>query len=132
MSKRVLQPFPGCTIVHSAAGDIQFGSPSEIIKLLQKMQIEVPHIIVLPDDFFAFGINQASVEFPLYYFLFLKQGFFKNEKFVLVGTPRQIQRVKTILQLTLLGPTDRQMRSWGVANIAELRRELDFMALKKR
>ncbi|MFH1707292.1 MAG: cyclic nucleotide-binding domain-containing protein [Planctomycetota bacterium] len=132
MSKRVLQPFPGCTIVHTAAGDIQFGSPSEIIKLLQKVQIEVPHIIVLPDDFFAFGINQSSVEFPLYYFLFLKKGFFKSEKFILIGTPAQIRRVKTILKLTLLGPTDRQMKTWGISNSAELRRELNFMALKKR
>jgi CRP-like cAMP-binding protein len=131
MALEVLTPFPGCTIVKTSEGNIQFGSPSDIIKLLQKENIEVPSKIVLPDDFFAFGINQASIEFPLYYFLFVKKGFFEEKKFEVIGTPDQLKRTADILNLTLLGPTLKQMKSWKISDAARIRKELDFMAIKK-
>ncbi len=130
MSIEVLTPLPGCCIAQTAAGEIQFGAPSDIIKLLQKKNIEIPSIIVLPDEFFSYGINQASIEFPLYYFLFVKQGFFKNEKFTLIGTKEQLKRVKQVLQLTLLGPTDKQFKDWKIPKASSIRKELNFMALK--
>ena len=105
MTFKVLTPFPGCSIVQGTDGDLQFGSPSDIIKLLQRENLEIPSAVVLPDDFFAHGINQASIEFPLYYFLFVNRGYSENRKFTLVGTPEQLERVKHILQLTLLGPS---------------------------
>ena len=131
MKPPVEEAFPGCFIANTSIGDIQFGSPSDIIKLLQNKNIPVPATLVLPDDFFAFGINQASIEFPLYYFLFIKQGFYNNGKFRLIGTPEQLKRARHILQLTLLGPTDTQMKTWHIKNVAAIRKELNFMALKK-
>lgn len=127
----VIQPFPGCCIAETSAGSIQFGSPSDIIKLLQIKKIDIPSIIVLPDDFFAFGINQASIEFPLYYFLFVQQALVNNQKFTIVGTPSQIKRVKQILYLTLLGPTDKQLKQWKIKNAKQIRKELNFLALRK-
>ena len=131
MSIEVLTPLSGCCIAQTGAGEIQFGAPSDIIKLLQKKNIVIPSIIVLPDEFFSYGTTQASIEFPLYSFLFIKQGLFKNEKFTLIGTTEQLKRVKKVLQLTLLGPTDKQLKDWKIPNPSSIRKELNFMALKK-
>jgi len=131
MVLEVLTPFLGCTIVKGPEEDLQFGSPSDIIKLLQKENIEIPSAIVLPDNFFSYGINQASIEFPLYYFLFVNKGYSENRKFVLVGTPDQIDRVKRFLKLTLLGPSLEQMKEWKIPEADRIYKELQFMALKK-
>ena len=131
MALDVLTPFPGCSIIEGPEGALQFGSPSDIIKLLQQENIPIPSAVVLPDNFFAHGINQASIEFPLYYFLFVNRGFAENKKFILAGTDDQIDRVKEILNLTLLGPTMEQMKEWDIPEAEQIYNELRFMALKK-
>ncbi|MEK7512355.1 MAG: cyclic nucleotide-binding domain-containing protein [Patescibacteria group bacterium] len=110
----VYEKMPGCKIVFRPEGSIMLGCPSEVLKLLTKLgsSLGVPKIIILPAYFFQHGVNQAALEFILYHFLFIQGGFFKGEKFTLIGTADQISRMRAILELSLNGPTREQMESW--------------------
>ncbi|MDQ7825561.1 MAG: cyclic nucleotide-binding domain-containing protein [Candidatus Eremiobacteraeota bacterium] len=109
----VLNIAPGCVVVRCVQGDIMFGSPSDIIKVFIKKQIPVPSAVVLPSSFFKYGLNQASVEFPLYYHIFVKKDPEKG-KFTLIGDHDALERQHRILRQTLMGPSEEQMRAWGI------------------
>jgi CRP-like cAMP-binding protein len=104
---------PGCVIVETPGLSIMFGAPSDIVKLLIRKSISVPSHVVLPHGFFKFGLCLASVEFPLYYHLFVQKKLGK-EKFTIIGDRHAVQRQHAILQQTLMGPTETQMESWGI------------------
>lgn len=103
----------GCIIVRCNDILIMFGSPSDIVKILFRKNLPIPHRIVLPHAFFKFGLCQASVEFPLYYHLFVRKDK-KNEKFTIIGDRESIDRQYSILEQTLTGPSLEQMHSWGI------------------
>lgn len=95
----------GCFRVAVGEEDMLFGCPSEIVKVFMRRNEKMPRTIVLPTDFYRGGIVQANLEFPVYYFLFVLQGWAKGEKLKVVGTPDQLARIKKLLDLTVLGPS---------------------------
>jgi len=109
---------PGCIIVRGPSLDIMFGAPSDVVKLLIRKNLPVPYHVVLSPSFFKFGLCQASVEFPLYYHLFVRNS---SEKFTLIGDRDTIDRQYSILQQTLIGPTHEQMSHWGIEKAVQER-----------
>jgi len=106
----------GCFLVEIGSKSILTGCPSEILKVLKNLGIEMPTIIVLPSFFYWEGIIQADLEFPLYNFLFMQGRYFQGEKLKVIGTTEQINRMQKLLHLTLLGPTKEQLEHWNISN----------------
>jgi len=113
---------------------INFGSPPESIKGLLNRGKNKNTTVVLPAKFFWLEEVQAEVEFPLYHFLFSREGFFQGEKLKVIGTADQIDRIRQILRLTLLGPDESLMRKWRIPH-QEMARQLaivNHFALKRQ
>ncbi len=102
------------TLVNSAAGSILVNCPPETLKLLLSQGLEPPDIILLPPDipigqhlgssgFVYQGVNYASVEFLIYANYFMHNG--KKTRLITI-TCSQAERIKRILQETLIGPAD--------------------------
>jgi CRP-like cAMP-binding protein/glyoxylase-like metal-dependent hydrolase (beta-lactamase superfamily II) len=104
----------GCFLMEIEDETIIFGSPPEVIKVLMNHQKPMPTTVVLPAHFFWLEEVQAELEFPLYHFLFFRGGFFKGEKLKIIGSADQIDRIRQILRLTLLGPDENLMRQWRI------------------
>jgi len=104
----------GCFLVQIEDETIIFGSPPEIIKVLMNRRKSMPTAVVLPANFFWLEEVQAELEFPLYHFLFYRGGFFQGEKLKVIGTADQIDRIRQLLRLTLLGPDESLMRKWHI------------------
>ena len=104
----------GCFLVQIEDETIIFGSPPEIIKVLTHRRKPMPTTVVLPANFFWLEEVQADLEFPLYHFLFFRGGFSQGEKLKVIGTADQIDRIRQILRLTLLGPDESLMRKWRI------------------
>jgi CRP-like cAMP-binding protein/ribonuclease BN (tRNA processing enzyme) len=124
----------GCFLVEIENETIIFGSPPEIIKVLMNHQKPMPTAVVLPANFFWLEEVQAELEFPLFHFLFFRGGFFRGEKFKIIGTTDQIERIIKILRLTLLGPDESLMRKWLIPR-QEMARQLaitNHFALKRQ
>lgn len=128
----VIQVVPGCHTLNFPQGNALFGCPPEILKHLIQRNLPLPDVIVLPDTFHRFGISQVAVEFPLYHFLFVQQGLAKGRRMKIVGTPSQCDRIAKLMRITLLGPSDEEMKRWGVSKPVRemLVRELDWLVLK--
>ncbi len=93
----------------------------------------MPTTVVLPAIFFWLEDVQAELEFPLFHFLFFRGGFFQGKKLKVIGTADQIDRVRQILRLTLLGPEENLMRKWHIPH-QKIARQLAItkhFALKK-
>ena len=71
----------GCFLVEIEDETIIFGSPPEIIKVLMNRRKPMPTAVVLPANFFWLEEVQAEIEFPLFHFLFFREGFSQGEKF---------------------------------------------------
>ena len=104
----------GCYLVEIEDEVIIFGSPPEIIKVLMKHGKPMPTAVVLPANFFWIEQVQADLEFPLFHFLFFRDGFFQGKKLKVIGTADQIDRMRLILRVTLLGPDESLMHNWQV------------------
>ncbi len=113
-TQKVEEIMPGCKVIHTSAGEIMVGCPSEILKVFARQNRQVPQAIVLPTHFFSYGIVQAALEFVLYNFLFIQGRFFKGEKLTVFGTEKQINRMTGLLHLTLNGPSRSTMENWGI------------------
>ena len=123
----------GCFLVEIENETIIFGSPPEIIKVLMTKGKPMPTTVVLPANFFWLEEVQVELEFPLFHFLFFRGGFFQGEKFKVIGTADQIERIRQILRLLLLGPDESLMRKWHIPH-QEMARQLaitNHFALKK-
>lgn len=103
----------GCILVECADREILFGAPSDVVKILIKKNFPVPYYVVLPHTFFKYGLCQASVEFLLYFHLFVRKKQY-SEKFTIIGDEEHCNRQYDILQQTLIGPTLEQMKKWGI------------------
>ncbi|MEQ9209441.1 MAG: MBL fold metallo-hydrolase, partial [Pseudomonadales bacterium] len=53
-----------------------------------------------------------NLEFLLYYFLFYSQGLADGRKIKLVGSEADISQALRLLRLTLLGPTENELKRW--------------------
>ncbi len=128
----VLRPMEGCRVVTCDGRAVLFGQPPEVLKCLLKTRPGVLESLVLPDVRERGGILLNNVEFLLYFFLFFENGFRNGRRLNIIGDPDHIDQVMEILRLTLLGPTDAELKQWGTAvNLArEWRESADFFALK--
>ncbi len=102
---------PGCKFVHNGKEGVLVGCICEAVKYL--MLAKLTHIkllgIVLSDTAISDGYNYWSIEFPYYKGRFIDgQG-----DLSIVGTEDQLERAKSIMQLTLLGPTNADRKRWS-------------------
>ena len=81
---------------------ICFGCPPGIVKDFNRRSVALPSRYVLPIRTFVQGKNNFDFEFIVYTFLFARPS---NEKIVVYCTLDQKERLKSILQETLFGPT---------------------------
>ena len=121
---------PWCVILD----DIMFWVPTDIIKILWAAEIQIPKTFVLGEFAQHNSIINASLEFPLFNFLFKQEWFFKWEKLKVVWTNSQIERMKRILHISLLWPTDEQYEKWWVDKeyITMMKGIANAIALKKQ
>lgn len=111
LSNRHFNLARGGTYVKTSVGAVQFGAPPETIKDAMMEGVPVPTNIVVPKERFCLemgpneGLNLAEVEFPAYFNFFVLKG----KVNLIVESPEIEQRIRTMLQQTLLGPTDFDM-----------------------
>lgn len=98
------------------------GVPPEITKVLLQSGLKQPVDILLPDLGVSHGESQVAVEFPLYHHLFWGEGKHDPKPLRLWGSSRRVESAVELLDLTLFGPREAQMREWGMT--ADLARKL--------
>lgn len=106
----------GCFLASAEDESVLFGCPSEALKAMKLRGKEMPVNIVLPEKFYYGGIVQANLEFPVYNFLFVQGRFFKGEKLRIIGEKDQLRRIRELLELCVLGPTEDEMIAWGASS----------------
>jgi hypothetical protein len=60
-----------------------------------------------------FHSSQASLEFPLYHFLFVQRGLERERRFQVVATGKQCEGLEELLRVTVVGPTVQEMAKAG-------------------
>lgn len=68
--------------------------------------------VVLPDVREKSGSLTNSLEFPLYFFLFVSKGLAQGRRLNLVGDHDAISQTLRLLRITLLGPTREELMDW--------------------
>ncbi len=110
--KNQMQPVfrsPDCNILKTeTAGDIQFGAPAEIIKVLMGQQTGVPQTLVLAADFVKNGILLNELEFVLYHNVF-----FQGRRLRIIGTKQQIAAAQAVMQESFFGPRKEDLARLG-------------------
>lgn len=110
---------------------LMVGAPPEALKLMVLWEYPSPSAVVLPPDpLFANGLNQASFEFLLFNYLFVRGGLASGVPFVIVCDPDQEERVRSLARHTLRGPTDAEMSAWRTpaSHRRQLLREMDVVS----
>lgn len=127
---KMIVPTP--PVVATSCGIIQFGSPPETVKVWMRAERDVPTIYVLPDPMFREGVNYADIEFIIYWYSYVKNWLDDGKETTVVGTPEQIERMKTILQETIYGPTRESLQNAGLPpnEVDRIERECHYF-LKK-
>lgn len=110
---KVLHPAPGSRVVSTDDHVILFGQPPEVLKGLLLNEISSFDTIVLTDIKEKDGSLLNNLEFPFYFFLFVANGLAEGRRLKIVGAEDDIERAMRLLQLTLLGPTERELDDWG-------------------
>lgn len=111
--EHVLEPASGCRIVKSGKETILFSQPPEVLKGLLLNKIDNFDTLVLTDIREKHGSLTCNLEFPLYFFLFVANGYKEERKLKLVGHQRDITHALRLLRTTLLGPTESELKRWG-------------------
>lgn len=97
-----------------AGGAVMVGAPPEALKLLLLWEYPSPSAVVLPPDpLYADRINQASFEFLLFNYLFVRSGLAEGKAFEIVCDPEQAERVTTLVRHILRGPSASEMTLCG-------------------
>ncbi|MEW6778194.1 MAG: cyclic nucleotide-binding domain-containing protein [Bdellovibrionota bacterium] len=124
----------GCVHLQRGSFSAIFGCPSEILKTVLSKKLPVPECVVLPDTTHHGGVSLVALEFPFYHFLFIQGGLSQGRKYRVIGTKAACDRMREMLRVTLLGPTDAEMKHWKInKNVREtLRVDLDYLALKDK
>lgn len=123
----------GSFLFCSPQGNILFGCPPEILKRILASSLPMPDTVVLPEKLHHFHSSQASLEFPLYHFLFVQRGLERRRRFQVVATESQCGGLAEMLRVTVVGPTAEEMVRAGTPELLarELAQETFYMALKK-
>lgn len=115
----------GGYLIETSIGNIQVGAPPETIKDTMVMEKGVPEYFVLPFELFNWdkGINQADIEFPIYYNFFIKK-----KKTHIICTRDQAKRLVIALQEAVFGPKKVDLQQDVLPDIAapEIDKELAF------
>ncbi|HEX7928329.1 MAG TPA: MBL fold metallo-hydrolase, partial [bacterium] len=103
------------------------------LKRILASNLPMPDTVVVPEKLHHFHSSQASLEFPLYHFLFVQRGLERRRRFQVVATGRQCEGLAEMLRVTVVGPTAEEMVKAGTpAQLAqEIAQETHYMALKK-
>lgn len=109
----VIDVTSGARVVIGTADVVLFGQPPEIIKTLLQQKIRGFNALVLTDVREKGGSLTNNLEFLLYYFLFLANGFSEGRKLAIVGDEAAISQALRLLRLTLTGPTAAELDAWG-------------------
>lgn len=109
----LIQPSLGSRLYEDERGTILFGQPPEVLKGLLLHGISNFDTLVLPDVKEKGGSLTNSLEFPLYFFLFVSKGLANGRRLNLVGEVADISHALRLLRITLLGPTHAELVGWG-------------------
>lgn len=122
----------GSYLFCSPQGNVLFGCPPEILKRIMASHLPMPDTVVLPEKLQHFHSSQASLEFPLYHFLFVQRGLERGRKYQVVARPEQCEGLMDLLRVTVIGPEEKEMVKAGTPpGVAhELYRETQYMSLK--
>ena len=109
-----------CTIITYNSQSIMFGCPADIVKILRSIGMKPPDMLVIPDDFFQFGIYMACLEFYFYSSVF--NSFYDGKKILnLVGKKDALARAKTILEQNIDPIPYDTFKNWGIDEISAQR-----------
>lgn len=117
----VIQPCLGSRLFEDRNGSILIGQPPEVLKGLLLHGVSNFDTLVLPDTKEKGGSLTNSLEFPLYFFLFVAKGLEQGRKLNIVGEPADLSHALRLLRITLFGPTRKELETWGTE--ADLRDE---------
>ena len=109
----IIELMPGSFYVSDGDNAMLAGCPPEIVKVIRQRSLNAPGAILLPDKPIGHGESQTAVEFPLYQHLFFSASE-EKKPLTLVGSRRRIRAAEELLELTLLGPDESEMRDWGM------------------
>ncbi len=123
----------GSFLFCSPQGNVLLGCPPEILKRILAASLPMPDTVVVPEKLHHFHSSQASLEFPLYHFLFVQRGLERKRKFQVLANAKQCDGLAEMLRVTVVGPNAEEMVKAGVpADLAkELFQETEHLALKK-
>lgn len=107
-----IQPSMGSRLYEDESGTILLGQPPEVLKGLLQHGITNFDTLVLPDVKEKSGSLMNSLEFPLYFFLFVSKGLEQGRKLNLVGESVDISHALRLLRITLFGPTRDELDGW--------------------
>jgi len=107
-----IQPSMGSRLYEDDLGSILLGQPPEVLKGLLLHGISNFDTLVLPDVKEKSGSLTNSLEFPLYFFLFVSKGLEQGRKLNLVGEPADISHALRLLRITFFGPTRDELVGW--------------------
>lgn len=88
------------------------GQPPEVLKGLLLHGVTNFDTHVLPDIKEKSGSLTNSLEFPLYFFLFMSKGLKQGRRLNLVGEAADISHALRLLRITLFGPTRDELNGW--------------------
>ena len=108
----LIQPSLGSRLYEDEEGSILLGQPPEVLKGLLLHGVDNFDTLVLPDIKEKNGSLTNSLEFPLYFFLFVSKGLERGRRLNLVGERRDISHALRLLRITLFGPTREELESW--------------------
>lgn len=108
----LIQPSMGSRLFEDESGTILIGQPPEVLKGLLLHGISSFDTLVLPDIKEKSGSLTNSLEFPLYFFLFVSKGLEQGRKLNLVGEAADISHALRLLRITLFGPTRDELDGW--------------------
>ncbi|MEX0965505.1 MAG: cyclic nucleotide-binding domain-containing protein [Pseudohongiellaceae bacterium] len=111
-SNTLIQPALGSRLYEDDSGTILLGQPPEVLKGLLMHGITNFDTLVLPDIKEKSGSLTNSLEFPLYFFLFVSKGLEQGRRLNLVGEEIDISHALRLLRITLFGPTRDELAGW--------------------
>jgi hypothetical protein len=124
----------GSYLFCSPQGNILFGCPPEILKRVLASHLPMPDTVVVPEKLHHFHSSQASLEFPLYHFLFVQRGLERERRFQVVATGSQCKGLEELLRITVVGPTEQEMVQAGLNGglAKEIAQETTYLSLKNQ
>ena len=122
----------GAFLFCSPQGNILFGCPPEVLKRILASHLPMPDTVVVAGKLHHFHSSQASLEFPLYHFLFVQRGLERQRRFQVVATDQQCKGLEQLLRVTVVGPSEEEMTKAGTERslAKDLYQETTHLSLK--